>query len=239
LHHAGCCGNVWRFSVTEVCREWTQPDGLHFRGLCGNEFMPKTGAEGCNICMTPVAMSLCAACSEFRPAYWVTVDMKGNGLDYTDRGCGVSQYNLKFLVKNTGICKWESDEPELGCWGAGSSPLDPVNCISGGPDSRRRVVLDASSITVGGVTHLRWTVTVNWRTPGGFGFPLTLMTRQNHVRAQGSVPATTCTASVTCAYLSRSLQFGLPPDRWANPFVAFSYGGVSVIAAATVEAWYP
>jgi len=54
LHHAGCCGNVWRFSVTEVCREWTQPDGLHFRGKCGNEFMPKTGADGCNICTQPI-----------------------------------------------------------------------------------------------------------------------------------------------------------------------------------------
>ena len=225
--------------MTEVCREWTQPDGLHFRGLCGNEFMPKTGAEGCNICATPTAITLCAACSEFRPAYWVTVDMKGNGFDYTDRGCGVSQYNQRFLVKNTGPCKWESDELELGCWGSPISPASPVNCISGGPGSRRRVVLDASNTTVSGVTHLRWTVTVNWRTPAGGGFPMTLMTELNDVKAQGSVPATTCTAPATCKFLSSALRSGLPPDRWANPFVMFVYGGPSVIADATVEAWYP
>jgi len=63
--------------VTEVCREWTQPDGLHFRGKCGNEFMPKTGSDGCNVCVNPVRplpIYGCYGCSsdkEFPSAYRV------------------------------------------------------------------------------------------------------------------------------------------------------------------------
>lgn len=37
-----------------TCREWTQPDGNHFHGLCTNEFWPKAGTRGCNICVDPV-----------------------------------------------------------------------------------------------------------------------------------------------------------------------------------------
>jgi len=35
-------------------KQWTQPDGKHFRGLCQNEFWPVVGAGGCNICASPV-----------------------------------------------------------------------------------------------------------------------------------------------------------------------------------------
>lgn len=35
------------------CREWTQPDGDHFHGLCSNEFWPKPGTRGCNLCVNP------------------------------------------------------------------------------------------------------------------------------------------------------------------------------------------
>jgi len=37
-----------------ACREWTQPDGDHFRGLCTNEFWPKAGTKGCDVCVNPV-----------------------------------------------------------------------------------------------------------------------------------------------------------------------------------------
>lgn len=45
--------------MTSYCREWTQPDGDHFHGLCVNEMMPKLGASsnetpsGCNVCVNP------------------------------------------------------------------------------------------------------------------------------------------------------------------------------------------
>lgn len=37
-----------------TCREWTQPDGNHFHGLCTNEFWPKAGTDGCNVCVSPI-----------------------------------------------------------------------------------------------------------------------------------------------------------------------------------------
>lgn len=37
-----------------TCKEWIQPDGDHFRGLCQNEFWPKAGTGGCNVCVSPV-----------------------------------------------------------------------------------------------------------------------------------------------------------------------------------------
>jgi hypothetical protein len=51
------------------CREWTQPDGLHFRGMCSNEFWPKPGAEGCNICVTPPRTDPLLNCFEC-PGEW-------------------------------------------------------------------------------------------------------------------------------------------------------------------------
>jgi len=46
--------------MTEVCREWTQPDGDHFHGLCSNILTPKTGdtnsetPDGCDVCVKPI-----------------------------------------------------------------------------------------------------------------------------------------------------------------------------------------
>jgi len=74
LYHAGSGASVRRFSVTEVCREWTQPDGLHFRGKCVNEFWPKAGATGCNICVeptyTPATCDLWGTGSELALNFW-------------------------------------------------------------------------------------------------------------------------------------------------------------------------
>lgn len=39
-----------------MCKEWFQPDGDHFNGLCTNEFWPKAGTGGCNVCVFPQAI---------------------------------------------------------------------------------------------------------------------------------------------------------------------------------------
>ena len=85
--------------MTEVCREWTQPDGLHFRGLCGNEFMPKTGVEGCNICATPKLPPIATCCcpepvNSLRIMYLKAV-YSGLG------GCQLTSGNGEFAIKVT------------------------------------------------------------------------------------------------------------------------------------------
>jgi hypothetical protein len=66
-------------------KQWTQPDGKHFRGLCANEFWPVAGvngAGGCNICVSPLkrttSLCLCSPDIGIYPQLYIRLQKIGN-----------------------------------------------------------------------------------------------------------------------------------------------------------------
>lgn len=60
--------------MTSYCKEWTQPDGDHFHGLCTNGFTPKLGLSknqtpnGCEVCVSPKLIS--PPCANNPALFW-------------------------------------------------------------------------------------------------------------------------------------------------------------------------
>jgi hypothetical protein len=223
-----------------TCLRWSKPSN-RFRELCINTLKLETPPNGyvnppCAVCVVPVFKpGNCADCIP-EPAftYRVTPSIDGNGPGSGTPSAGCcSDYNREFLCYAYSSCEWRSEELELGASGSGGT----VTCtdVALGP-RRSRVVLRAFRTLISGIERTVWTVTVNWKTLSGSGFPGYLT--KNHIIARGHASIVDCYEPVTAPYYSRELKTGLGGSgftQWANPCCSGTNGGFDVTMSATVE----
>jgi hypothetical protein len=99
------------------CRVWSQPDANHWRGLCTNRFFPKTGTEGCPICVKPLTVSVeCGGeCFEGSPPAAIKVRFSGvfvaeNGTDMSDL---VGEFGLTRTGRFAQCCLYSGRSPYM------------------------------------------------------------------------------------------------------------------------------
>lgn len=132
-------------------KQWTQPDGDHFRGLCQNEFWPvaESGAGGCNICVSPVqpVIPRCG-CNPRTPIgvnrhlnYYVRITSVEKFIEYglqskggfLDPGCWADDLLGNFQLQwNGSNFRCNADANAIGSVRVGAGPNYQLICLNAG-----------------------------------------------------------------------------------------------------------